>query len=324
MPSGKVSLRVNIFYCAGSLMLQTLPLLMPFASRAMIVKQGITMYADQDGGIGRGQLSAAYAGLGQITAIFSPMLWGGLYKFFLERGLPTGYFFVRGGAILVCVCVCSLLLRCRSIEFVCNRRQHRCVCLGPGVSCAAVRSHSFVQHSEGGREGRWLSGRREGGREGAESEREVPPVRFSASLNCLSSACVVRQPTRRRCTSTTRLLRHLRRERSDTLTEIHTHAHGERETETETETERESVCPTDSRFRFGLIKAFGIGDSIDAALHLYTKALGTTFTSISQCAASYSALSLSLSPYVRACLSVCLMLGVRMGGAAGVLTMRRL
>ena len=44
------------------------------------------MHADAEGGIGRGQLNAAYAGLGQITAVFSPMLWGGLYKFFLDRG----------------------------------------------------------------------------------------------------------------------------------------------------------------------------------------------------------------------------------------------
>ena len=32
----------------------------------MIVKQGITMYEGEGGGIGRGQLSAAYSGLGQV------------------------------------------------------------------------------------------------------------------------------------------------------------------------------------------------------------------------------------------------------------------
>ena len=31
------------------------------------------MYEDK---VGRGQLSAAYSGLGQITSIVSPMLWG--------------------------------------------------------------------------------------------------------------------------------------------------------------------------------------------------------------------------------------------------------
>lgn len=36
VPSGTVSLRSNILYCFGVLMLQTLPLVMPFASRAMV------------------------------------------------------------------------------------------------------------------------------------------------------------------------------------------------------------------------------------------------------------------------------------------------
>jgi MFS family permease len=94
------SLRVNVQYCLGVLLLQTLPVLMPFASRSMIVKQGITMYEGEDGGIGRGQLSAAYSGLGQITSIVSPMLWGWLYRFFLRRGFPTGYFFVPSAFML--------------------------------------------------------------------------------------------------------------------------------------------------------------------------------------------------------------------------------
>ena len=96
------------------------------------------MYEDK---VGRGQLSAAYSGLGQITSIVSPMLWGQvrtpiphaallasdcgllatrvllviklrlfwrsvgdgalgwcvgaqLYRFFLRKGMPSGYFFV--------------------------------------------------------------------------------------------------------------------------------------------------------------------------------------------------------------------------------------
>ena len=80
---------------------------MPFASRAMLVKQGITVYK---GRVGRGQLNAAYGGLGNLCGIVAPLLWGSLYRFFLqwsERGgaaaryMRGGHFFVTAALMLV-------------------------------------------------------------------------------------------------------------------------------------------------------------------------------------------------------------------------------
>ena len=48
--------------------------------RAMVVRQGIGATT-----AGRGALNAAYAGLGQLSGIIFPLLWGGLYKFFLRQ-----------------------------------------------------------------------------------------------------------------------------------------------------------------------------------------------------------------------------------------------
>jgi hypothetical protein len=43
----------------------------------MMVKQGIAEYK---GTVGRGQLSAAYSGLGILCGIVAPLLWGSLYQ----------------------------------------------------------------------------------------------------------------------------------------------------------------------------------------------------------------------------------------------------
>ena len=50
------------------------------------MKQGIVMYEDK---VGRGQLSAAYSGLGQITSIVSPMLWGQVRAPIPHAALPA-------------------------------------------------------------------------------------------------------------------------------------------------------------------------------------------------------------------------------------------
>ena len=44
------------------------------------------MYEDK---VGRGQLSAAYSGLGQITSIVSPMLWGQVRAPIPHAALPA-------------------------------------------------------------------------------------------------------------------------------------------------------------------------------------------------------------------------------------------
>ena len=50
--------------------------------------------------VGRGQLNSAYGGLGQITAIFSGLFWGGLYRFFSSsaQGTPWWLRWGPGGA----------------------------------------------------------------------------------------------------------------------------------------------------------------------------------------------------------------------------------
>ena len=53
--------------------------------------------------VGRGQLNSAYGGLGQITAIFSGLFWGGLYRFFSSspQGTPWWLRWGPGGHFLV-------------------------------------------------------------------------------------------------------------------------------------------------------------------------------------------------------------------------------
>eukprot|EP01043_Picozoa_sp_COSAG02_P096920 COSAG02_NODE_33163_length_504_cov_1.019753_2_plen_102_part_01 len=43
----------------------------------MVVKQGISVNKE----IGRGQLNAAYGGLGEILAVVTPVVWGQLFSF---------------------------------------------------------------------------------------------------------------------------------------------------------------------------------------------------------------------------------------------------
>ena len=59
--------------------------------------------------VGKGQLNAAYSGLGQITAVVSALWWGGLYRFFsgqsantprLLRWGPGGHFLVTSAMML--------------------------------------------------------------------------------------------------------------------------------------------------------------------------------------------------------------------------------
>ena len=70
-PLGASSLRRTIQYCCAILLLQTAPIAMPHAMRAMVIKQGISTTS-----AGRGALNAAYAGLGQLSGVIFPLLWG--------------------------------------------------------------------------------------------------------------------------------------------------------------------------------------------------------------------------------------------------------
>ena len=69
-PAGASALRRTVQYCAAILLLQTAPIAMPHAMRAMVIKQGISTTS-----AGRGALNAAYGGLGQLSGIVFPLLW---------------------------------------------------------------------------------------------------------------------------------------------------------------------------------------------------------------------------------------------------------
>ena len=64
-------LRMAVQYCVGISLLKTLPDVMGSSMRAMMVKQGAAVSS-----CGLGQINAAYGGLGQITAVFSALIWG--------------------------------------------------------------------------------------------------------------------------------------------------------------------------------------------------------------------------------------------------------
>jgi hypothetical protein len=74
--------------------------------RAMVVKQGLEVSGSA---VGKGQLNAAYSGLGQITAVVSALWWGGLYRYFssqpasaprLLRWGPGGHFLITTAMML--------------------------------------------------------------------------------------------------------------------------------------------------------------------------------------------------------------------------------
>jgi hypothetical protein len=107
LPSGARGVQSSVQYMLAIGLLQTLPVSMRYASRAMVVKQGIAVCG---GEVGRGELNGAYAGLGTITGIFSALLWGALYQFFLKgaesgkgprwlRWGKGGHFFVAAGVM---------------------------------------------------------------------------------------------------------------------------------------------------------------------------------------------------------------------------------
>jgi hypothetical protein len=117
-PAGAAGkLRMAVQYCLGIGLLKTLPDVMGTSMRAMMVSQGIKVCD-----VGRGQINAAYGGLGQITAVFSALFWGSLYRFFsdakLARGRaswlqwgPGGHFVLAAGAM---VAAWWLLVRSKS------------------------------------------------------------------------------------------------------------------------------------------------------------------------------------------------------------------
>ena len=67
---------MSVIYGLGMMILQTFPAAMQHAGRAMVVKQGISVNKE----MGRGQLNAAYGGLGEILATVTPLVWGYLYS----------------------------------------------------------------------------------------------------------------------------------------------------------------------------------------------------------------------------------------------------
>jgi hypothetical protein len=81
LPTGARGLRTSVQYSLAIAVLQTAPVSMQYASRAMVVKQGLAVCG---GEVGRGELNAAYAGLGTLTGMFGPLLWGALYQHFLR------------------------------------------------------------------------------------------------------------------------------------------------------------------------------------------------------------------------------------------------
>jgi hypothetical protein len=75
--AGAGKLQMAIQYAVGMMILQAWPAAMPNSMRAMIVKQGM-----ETSDAGKGELNAAYGGIGSIVGVFSPLMWGSLYKFF--------------------------------------------------------------------------------------------------------------------------------------------------------------------------------------------------------------------------------------------------
>ncbi len=105
-PVHATRVRMAVQYGCGLLMMATLPATMGNSMRAMVVKQGLEVSGS---GVGKGQLNAAYSGLGQITAVVSALWWGGLYRYFsnqpasaprLLRWGPGGHFLITSVMML--------------------------------------------------------------------------------------------------------------------------------------------------------------------------------------------------------------------------------
>ena len=106
-PGGVGRARMAAQYGCGLLLLATLPATMGDSMRAMVVKQGLEVSRST---VGKGQLNAAYSGLGQITAVVSALWWGGLYQYFsnqpvtaprLLRWGPGGHFLITSLMMLI-------------------------------------------------------------------------------------------------------------------------------------------------------------------------------------------------------------------------------
>ena len=99
-PAGSSAARRTVQYGLAMMLLQTVPVAIPHAMRAMVIKQGISVTT-----AGRGALNAAYAGLGQVSGIVFPLLWGYLFKCFSRGAGPKWLRWGPGGHFLVTAAV---------------------------------------------------------------------------------------------------------------------------------------------------------------------------------------------------------------------------
>ena len=78
------------------LLLVTVPVACATSLRSMVVKQGIEVTT-----AGRGEINAAFAGLGQITGVFMPLFWSNCFAWFANtRALKGGFLIVAASAWL--------------------------------------------------------------------------------------------------------------------------------------------------------------------------------------------------------------------------------
>lgn len=105
MPRGASRSRMATQYCVAMFMLQSFPAACLHAIKAMMIHQGVSVTD-----AGKGKLSAAVGGLGNLAGIVMPaFVWAPLFKFFVDgstsswwlRWGPGGHFFVSGGCLLV-------------------------------------------------------------------------------------------------------------------------------------------------------------------------------------------------------------------------------
>jgi hypothetical protein len=104
-------LRKALQYCAAMFLLQSFPAACLHSIKAMMIKQGISVTD-----VGKGKLTAAQNGLGNLAGIVMPaFVWAPLFKYFVGGGQTNpwlrwgdgGHFFVSGG----CMLAASLILR---------------------------------------------------------------------------------------------------------------------------------------------------------------------------------------------------------------------
>lgn len=113
MPRGASKGRMAAQYMAAMFLLQSFPAACLHAIKAMMINQGV-----QVTDVGKGKLTAAQAGLGNLAGIVMPaFVWAPLFKYFVKGGSsqpawlrwgPGGIFVVSGGCMLAASVVMQL------------------------------------------------------------------------------------------------------------------------------------------------------------------------------------------------------------------------